>query len=273
MKLFTFGDSWTEGVGADIVEEENHITLEEKSKVRNLFSWPKQLADILKIDFTNYGVGGCSNKTIFDIVCKSLHNDIIKRNDLVIIMWSSSLRDNVPFFPEDNNFHIWTERYLKDKKYLLSPDFYLKSDNKLYNESKKLYKKFFITSLFNESYYHIVNQNYILYLQFMFENIGIRYVFCDAFDLMIGKEILNEIDKSNFINKNHYWFYKEKTFRDFLDNLNRKELWEDGRIPAKNEGKHPSKIGYKLISEELYNFIVNNNILNYELNKLNFNYL
>lgn len=62
MKLFAFGDSWTEGIGSDVREEMKIEDHEERTKFRNSMSWPKYLADLLNIDFVNYGMGAASNK-------------------------------------------------------------------------------------------------------------------------------------------------------------------------------------------------------------------
>ena len=40
-------------------------------------------------------------------------------------------------------------------------------------------------------------------------------------------------------------------------------MWEDGFHWLPNtDGKHPNKNGYEIIADELYNFIVKNNLLN-----------
>jgi hypothetical protein len=177
-------------------------------------------------------------------------------------MWSSSLRDDLPFFPNENNFTIWGNRY-KDKQHLFKHIFDgIDGINMKYNRIEKDFRDYYIQNLFTESYYDIVNQNYILYLQFAFKELGIKYIFCDAFDTMITNHIKPFIDKSYLIDDTQYWGYKEKTFVDFLINLNRKDIWEDGCHWTKSTaGKHPNSIGYKLIADELYQYIINNNLL------------
>jgi len=270
MKLNTFGDSWTEGVGGNLFEEDGVSTLEEKTKIRHKYSWPKQLAEILDIDCLNYGVGGSSNKLIFDMICGYIDRNIIKENDLVIIMWSSSLRDELPFFPPDNEWHSWSKRHT-DKKYLYDPILQLKKgENELYDKLKIQYKEWYVLNLYNQNYYNMINQGYVLYLQYMFKNLGIRYLFCDAFDNMIDRYISKEIDKSDLIDIKHYWGLKTNTFRGFLENFNRNDIWQDYKKPNSFIGTHPNKTGYKLISEEIYKFLIENNILNYNLKeKLN----
>lgn len=271
MRLFTFGDSWTEGVGGCIEEEYTTNIPEEITKIRHKYCWSKYLSDLLKIEFQNFGMGASSNKTIFDMVTQSIHNHIINKDDLVVIMWSSSLRDELPFFPSHNPWHFWGERYLSKKhiyEFIVDKSELNKSD--LHTNLKKEYKEFFIENLFSNFYYNIVNQNYIIYLQFMFEKIGIRYLFCDAFDNMIKEDITAEIDKTSLINKTHYWGFPNKTMKDILIESNLKNVWEDGNLWLINKsGKHPSKYGYELMANELYKWIIEKNILTYKTNKLN----
>lgn len=266
MKLYAFGDSWTEGVGGCLEEEYTTNIPKEKTKIRQNFCWPKYLSDLLGIELFNFGMGASSNKTIFDMVSHSIHNQTISKNDLVVIMWSSSLRDSLPFFPDDNPWHFWGERYISKKhiyEFIVNKTTSNNTDPHI--NLKKDYKEFFLENLFSDEYYNIINQNYILYLQFMFDRIGIRYVFCDAFDKMIKKNISKEIDKTNYINKNHYWNFSNKTFKDYLCETNKKEVWEDRQFwnDTKYGGKHPSKFGYEIIAKELYDWILDKNILNY----------
>lgn len=271
MRLFTFGDSWTEGVGGDIKEEFTTNSPEERTKIRQKYCWPKYLSDLLKIEFQNFGMGASSNKTIFDMVTQSIHNHTINKDDLVVIMWSSSLRDELPFFPSNNPWHFWGERYVSKKhiyEFIVDKSELNKSD--LHTNLKKEYKEFFIENLFSNFYYNIVNQNYIIYLQFMFEKIGIRYLFCDAFDNMVKEDITAEIDKTSLINKTHYLGFPNKTMKDILIESNLKNVWEDGNLWLNNKGgKHPSKYGYELMANELYKWIIEKNILTYKTNKLN----
>ena len=88
----------------------------------------------------------------------------------------------------------------------------------------------------------------------------------DAFDKMII-DINKDDDKTNHINNNLYWNFSLKTFKDYLSDLNDTSVWEDN-LPFENAvGKHPSKLGYKKIAEELYRFISSNGILNTKFDK------
>jgi len=263
MKLFTFGDSWTEGVGGDLDEEYTTEIAEERTSIRHKYAWPTQLSKLLNVDLQNDGVGGFSNNAIFNAVNFKLKNELITTNDFVIIMWSSSLRDSVPFFPIDNNFQFWGKRHTNKEhlyKYLLSD---MIIDDVKFKRIDKDYKNYFISNLYTDTYYDIVNQNYILYLQFILKQLGIRYLFCDGFDLMIRNDINVTVDKTSLIDQSHYWEFKNKTFKDYLSDTNRKDVWEDGMYWSSNiDGKHPNKNGYKIIADEMYSFIVKNNLLN-----------
>lgn len=261
MILYTFGDSWTEGVGCDLEKELNIRDPEEITKFRHQLGWPKYLADLLEVDFVNMGIGAASNKIIFDSVVSLIKNDTIKTNDLIVIMWSSPLRDDVPFFPEDE-WHFWGKRY-KNKEHIFK--FILKNPeirNLKYRRFEKEYKEFFISEIYNDSYYDIINQNYVIFLQSLFKEMGINHLFCDAFEPIISKNIIKELDKTNLINKNNYWNFMESDLGEFLISKNLKNVWEDNDFFSERySGKHPNKEGYKIIGEELYRWIKEKNII------------
>lgn len=260
MKLFAFGDSWTEGVGSDLFRENKIFSNEEKTTFRNNLSWPKRLSELLNVDVQNYGEGGSSNKRIFENISQVLKTNIITEEDLVVIMWSSSLRDDLPYFPE-NEWHIWGNRY-KEKKHIFNTFLNKKhSNNPRYNKSLGSYKLFFMENLFSEIYYDYVNQNYILFLQHMFESMNIKYVFCDAFDSMLSTTINPQIDKTHLIEQKNYWGFRKRTFKDYLTSTNDPNVWEDFKLWGESSGKHPNKSGYQLIADELYSFICNQQLL------------
>jgi len=262
MKLFTYGDSWTEGVGGNVDEELTTDIPEEKTNIRQKYCWPKYLSELLSCEFKNNGVGAFSNNCIFNSISYQLKNEIITQDDFVVIMWSSSLRDQLPFFPNENNLHIWGDRY-KSKQHLLKYIFDgVEGNNLNYNRAEKNFRDYYISNLFNNTYYDIVNQNYILHLQFIFKELGIRYLFCDAFDIMIDKNIDVLVDKTHLIDTNTYWGYRNKTMVNLLIDTNRKDVWQDNtNWTNTTAGKHPSSNGYKFIADELYKFITEGNLL------------
>lgn len=279
MKLFTFGDSWTSGQGCNVSIENTFTDDYERKVYRNNMSWPKYLSEILNIEFSNLSETGSSNKQIFDKIIETIKSNTISENDLVIIMWSSSLRDELSFFPK-NEWHIWGKDYTNENwkfngtiNSILSnikPIQYTK--NPEYNLFLKKYKEFYITNLYNQTYYNIINQNYILFIQELFKFYNIKYVFCDAFDLMIDLNIKLDIDNTQFINKKNYYQFGKLTLKDYLISLdfNNLKLWEDSLRWGNVPGKHPNSNGYKEIAKELHNFILESNLL-FQNNKKDIN--
>jgi len=275
MKLYAFGDSWTEGVGCNPqVESLFHSNSIDRKLYRHTLSWPNFLSKLLNIEHENLSLAGESNKYIFDKLINSVKSNLIVEGDLVVIMWSSTLRDSVPFFP-DKEWHIWGKRFkqerfkfdwvintLKDK---VRGSYYTK--NSSYNSFLKNYKEFFINELYNDFYYDIINQNYIIFIQNLLEHYGIKYLFCDAFDLMLNDGLHINIDKTKFINKEHYYGFGEKTLKDHLMSVDPtdKEVWENDVKWSETPGKHPNSKGYEEIAKELYKFINDNKIITKEL--------
>lgn len=257
MKLFTYGDSWTEGQGVDVVKEELIETREERKKFRNDRSWPIKLSKLLGLNLQNQSISGVNNNFIFNEIINNIKSGTVKSGDLIIVMWTSSLRDDVPFFP-NKEWHTWGMNYITPK---YKKEWFVWKDltkNPTYNDFLINFKEFFIGELFNQDYYNIVNQNYILFIQKLCEYYQINYVFCDAFDKMVDNP-RTEIDKTNHINKIPYWYFGTKTFKDFLISKENRMVWE---IPQqdifKTPGMHPSEIGYELIANELFEFIIQN---------------
>jgi hypothetical protein len=114
MKLYAFGDSWTAGQGANIRIENSLDSVEERRIFRNNKSWSKFLSESLDIECSNKSVSGCSNNDIFNSVIDSIKSNEIDSGDLIIIMWSSSLRDGVSFFSE-KEWHVWGKNYASPK--------------------------------------------------------------------------------------------------------------------------------------------------------------
>jgi hypothetical protein len=257
MKLYAYGDSWTEGQGA-IIEEEQKIKDRMVLKdFRNKHSWPLMLANKLNCDHENNGWSGKANNLIFNEVINDLRNGKIHKGDLVVIMWSSSLRDHVHFLPKGE----WISWSIKELTLLPHKFFesYKFGDDK-YNGFLEDYKRFFLENMFNQNYYNIINQNYIIFLQKMLDEYGVKHLMLDAFDLMI-QDLNGDDDVTHLINKKNYWGFKKQTIRDYIVKVSDETAWEYPEPFDVIPSKHPNKKGYNLISEELYNYIVRNNIL------------
>jgi lysophospholipase L1-like esterase len=241
MKLHAYGDSWTEGQG----------TTNNRKEWKD-YSWVKIISDRLDIVSINNGVSGNSNLNIFNKVIDDLIEGKIKEDDIVVIMWSSSLRDLVPFLPK-NEWVSWSVKHLIEYPHKFVESY--QSENEKYNNFLHSFKELFITDLFNQNYYNIVNQNYIIFLQKMFEFYNIKYVMCDAFESMMI-DLKKQDNKLEIINKKPYWEFNKKTIRDFLNNTNRDDIWEHIEDYRDRPTQHPNIEGYKLISDILYDFIV-----------------
>lgn len=257
-RLVAYGCSWTEGEGSD-VPIENTLSPNEKRKFRNKHSWSKNLADKMEIsEVLNNGISGNSNRKMFNDIIKDVENEKITSDDFVCIMFSSSLRDYVPFLPEGE----WLSYSVKHL--LETPDkFYNSYDEHgtsiSFNNFLSKYKRFFVTNLFNQEYYNIVNQNYIIFLQKLFEEYNIKYIMCESFEYMIQYPLDNNF--TEHINKNTIFGELKLSFRDVLNNLNRKDIWEHRDKYDTRATQHPNKKGYKIIAEELFNFIKTNKVI------------
>ena len=255
MILHAYGDSWTEGEGCDL-EIESTLKNQELIIYRNQNSWVKLLADKLNLQWINNGKSGNPNSVIFNSIIDDVTNDRIKKGDLVIVLWSSSLRDYAAFLPRQQ-WVSWSVKHLVNlpEKFINS----YKSHNETYDSFLREYKSFFLDNLFNQNYYNIVNQNYIIFLQKLFEFYGIKYVMADAFDMMVVYP--NEKDDiGGMIKTKYYWEYRKKTMKDFLQET-KLDCFEDIKMISKNPAQHPNIVGYNLISVEFNNYIVKNNII------------
>jgi len=240
MNLHAYGDSWTEGQG----------TTEDRQQWKT-HSWVKIVSDNLGVTPINNGISGNSNLNIFNKVIDDLIEDKIKENDIVVVMWSSSLRDLVPFLPK-NEWVSWSVKHLVEYPHKFVESY--QSENEKYNNFLYSFKELFITDLFNQNYYNIVNQNYIIFLQKMFEFYKIKYVMFDAFESMIT-DLDRKDSKLEIINQNYYWEFNKKTIRDLLNSTNRDDIWEHIENYKDRPTQHPNIEGYRLISEIIYDFI------------------
>ena len=252
MALIAYGCSWTEGQGAD-VNYENTITDKEKIiEFRKDNSWVKFLSDKMGLPYINNGISGNANNKIFNQVVSDIQNNKINKDDIVIIMWSSSLRDYVPFLPK-GEWISWSIKHLLERPERFFNSY--SSDNKTYDNFLIEFKEFFVTEMFNQNYYNIVNQNYIIFLQKLFDYYNIKYYMCDGIESMLI-DLHKKDDITDSINKKPYWGFNKKTFRDFLSNTKRMDVWEYQDVTYDTRAtQHPNKEGYKLIAEELYKHI------------------
>jgi len=257
MKIIAFGDSFTAGEGTNHSHTKNLSTFEEVEKYQKEHSWPKYMGDEFDLKWENFGEIGSTNYRIFSNIFEQFARDKINKDDLVIIMWSSSIRDPLPFFP--NIFSrtgpvglSWSMKELEgeDARKLFTDRYYKDSTIRNYLDkdlSKFMsgYFNFYLKNLYDEEYYKKLNTNYIVFLQEYFKYKNQKYIMCDAFDKMIFDENLVDVKT----------YYNEKTIYDFLVQQEQ-DVFEDSKYDYHPEGKklHPNKEGHKLIAHKLWEF-------------------
>jgi len=254
-RLVAYGDSWTIGEGCNR-EIEDTLSKHEKMTYQKENSWVKFLSDSLNLSYENNGISGNPNNKIFNQIVDDVKNGITTKNDLVVVMWSSSLRDYLPYMPHGpkGEWLSWSTKHLMD-----TPERFFTStqtENRYYDFFMEDYKKFWLSNLHTDLYYSIINQNYIIFLQKFFAHYKINYILCDGIeDMFLG--IHSEFDKTHLINKDKYWGCMNTTFRYWLINRTDNSFWEYGDNWDTRSTQHPNIKGYKLIADELFNFISN----------------
>lgn len=252
-RLVAYGDSWTAGEGCNR-EIEDTLSMHDKLAFQKENSWVKFLSDEMNIKYENHGESASPNNKIFNKVISDIKDGKTTKNDLVIVMWSSSLRDTLPFLPNlgKPEWLSWSTKTL-----LYTPDRFFtstKTENRYYDFFMEEYKSFFLENLYSNLYYSIINQNYIIFLQKYFERYKIKYVMCDGIeDMFIG--ISNEYDKTDLINPIPYWGFRKSTIENWLIQNSDESYWEYKEHWRDRAKQHPNIYGYKKISEELYKFI------------------
>lgn len=265
MRIVAFGDSFTAGEGANYDYTETLSTFEEKEKYQKSHSWPKYLSDLMKVGYENNGEIGSTNYRIFSNIFEQYSVKNIKEDDLIIIMWSSPIRDHLPFFPNiwsttgpiglgwslkelssPKSMELFSKRYFKDSKSSFGDTFHLVKryvESDLFNFFNDSYFKYYINNVYDEYYYKTLSTNYIVFLQKYFEWKNQKYIMCDAFDEMVFDP--------NLVNTNFY--YRDKTALDILDDggdVYEKPIYDSERRRA----PHPNINGHKLIAKELKEF-------------------
>ena len=262
--IYSFGDSFTAGLGVDREWEESQLsehprwdvmTDDEKntqrSKVeifRNKNSYTSQFASKVGIGYKTSAISGCSNVDILNSIFEFDKN--FKQGDIVFVGFTSSLRNPIPFFPKSIlPFGLAPKlNVLKDFPTLglneLMKKFYTEESLIFFEE----YSKFYLTEMFDTQYYEIVNYNIIVFLQKYFEYKKVNYIMLDAFDYMVKK-------KYKHIDTKYYWNFNKKTIYSYVKSFNDEGLLEKAGYNWKEQApRHPNTEGHKIFAEELYKF-------------------
>lgn len=283
-RIFCFGDSFTVGEGANLpLQKEIELMFNQDgpsrrkaaeivSEINKKLSWSKHVGDKFGIWVANYGETGCSNNKIFNNIftAEAMHGGFTP-NDLVIIMWSSSVRDKLSWFPnifsdhgpvgagwslkeliQENSSETFGIRYFTET---------IEKKEQEYVESKlapflQEYFKTYITSLHTEEYYNLLNLNYIKLLQDYFKFNNIPYIMVDAFECMNSFKTKKDVRWANYIDTEYYFGEGNTTVWDELDKIGG-DVWEDAELAYHPPGQrcHPNAEGYRLIGEMLIQFI------------------
>lgn len=268
MKIHCFGDSWTEGIGVEWEPGNGAMTIEQRyhsnwKLERCLYSWPGQLQSLLKNKYivNNFAQAGYSNFQIYETIIKNLENNKIEKNDLVIICFSSIIREPLNFLANgfinySNVCHIDNQKY---------PHWISNIENdKLKKALINNYEEFLVNRI-NYNFLYEIAMNYVCNLQTIFETLDIKYIFMNAFENIVSDNIFfyNQIKKENWILFNYtlseYLLKKSAE----IDNGLSYSLWEDDCKDVRkcSDGPHPNRIGYKYIAELVCDEIIKRNIL------------
>jgi len=274
-RLITFGDSFTEGEGAwlektDLIEKlykDRHEGRLEVAKFNSKYSWPTVLGRTLGIEeVENYGSCGSNNSRIFNKVFEFDRDATINENDLVVVMWSSCLREKLPFFP-----HLYQEQGPVGLGWSLNEVFeaygednfltrYYKGEESSIDYTRstlqpfmKTFFKKYLTDSYDANYYNILNFNFVFFLQEFFKYKKCKYIFIDAFESM--NSLNTDYEKWDKINKRCYWEFGKNTAWDYLNNIGG-NLFENLDLSFNPPGQkcHPNRHGYELIGKELAKF-------------------
>ena len=258
-RIVAYGDSWTIGEGCNR-EIEDTLSKHEKIIYQKENSWVKALGDRFNLPTENNGISGNPNNKIYNQIVDDIKNGLTTKHDLVIIMWSSSLRDYLPFLPHGpkGEWLSWSTKHLME-----TPDRFFTStqtENRYYDFFMEDYKKFFLVNLHTDLYYSIINQNYIIFLQHYLKHCKINYVMFDGIeDMFLGLD--SAYDKTDLIDKDSYWGYRNKTVRDWLIERTDDTFWEYKERWDTRGTQHPNIKGYKLIADEVERFIKEKKLL------------
>jgi lysophospholipase L1-like esterase len=276
--IHCFGDSWIEGIGTEWEPGRGRIPMEDRynqswKKIYSKYSWPGQLQEILNQKVNNYGMAGSSNQDIYSKVIESIWTNKIKKGDFVIVSLSSIIRQPLSFFmvkDDYNNSNLDLNGYINYSYSCLSH--YINGfendihwidtikNKKIRNATSKIYKDYLVHRL-NYDFLYEISMQYICNLQIYFEELGVDYVFVNAFENNISKKV-HFFDQI----KQNKWILFDYTLQEYLldesedfDTSKGYSVWEDDMIEVERnqDGPHPNRIGHKMIAELIHKEIKN----------------
>ena len=278
--IYSFGDSFTVGLGADYKYEQSllgdhpdwsNMSETKKNSNRKIVydyrvknSFTHFFSELINQDYDNKGFIGCNNNYIVDYICNEIVGGVITDKDLVLINFTSSLRNYPSFLP-----HFFTSRPeqgvegitfgqteyddyhdLEDVGGHLKNELLTKFNGRgepFYKYIGK-YKQTYLRQSFSFDSLDYYNQNLIIFLQNLLSHYDIKYLMFDAFDPMVNT---TNINYTKFIDQSTYWEFNKNTIWSFLNEKNDDLLLEDRPEQTIQSKKHPSKAGHKFFATEL----------------------
>lgn len=273
MRIHCFGDSWTDGIGVELEPGSGILDSDQKynknwDTEKRKYSWPGYLQSFVGtgIRINNKGCAGYSNDEIYKEIIQSIWNGDLKKGDIVIVAFSSIIRQPLHFlytqhgvdgFTSYSNavFMHYKKGHMNDKLNWIES---IENEN-VKNVTNEVYMDYIVNRFSYELLYEL-NMHYIANLQIYFENLGIKYVFLNAFEQNLSKDIkfYDQI-------KLEHWIMPEYSLQEYLVDKSKNfdktigySLWEDDIIDVQRnqDGPHPNRIGYKLIAELIHSELV-----------------
>ena len=274
MKLYSFGESFTQGLGTDRKtehtlmgkdgdwdnwsEEKKNIQRTKVSKLWIENSFTHMFANKLKCQYKNFGHNGSTNMDIVEMIMK--HSHLFEKGDLIIIGWTSSLRDKIPFWPRQVKYK-WIAPSQQVKNNFLLPNTRgaqsigehteefneeLKNEKEIHEFFAKFTKGWLVEG-YREEYYDLYNEQIIYFVQKFLDYNKLKYIMFNAFEPMLQS-------KSSLIDYKYYWTEgKESLWSLTKHNEDLLEL-QGWNVYEKHTPRHPSKLGHELFTQQLYKF-------------------
>ena len=275
-----YGDSWTKGDGCQFEPGSGIIDSSIKfgpdyTKEYGEYSMPAQVKKILNNEFNviNNGNTGSSNFQIYKQILKSLKENNFLKNDIVIVNWTSIIREPFTFMftPENLNHNPWESHGIENSlRGHFSEDefvpYWVESINN--NVHKKIFHSIlrdFIIDRIDYNLYYQICMNYVCNLQIIFKELEVEFLFINAFENIISENVFfyPKIDKKNWIlfgsSLSQYLHDIESTL-DFSVGYT---VWEDDFIkPGVGcDGPHPNRIGYNYVADLICKELKNKKII------------
>ena len=268
-RIISFGDSFTAGLGTDRKYEESHLgehpmwkTWSDKEKnlarkkvhqFRNKNSFTKFFADYFDCEYINNGNIGCNNMDIVNYFFTFDKEFGFEKNDLVLIGFTSSMRDKLPWMPDifNNNVRSGITWSTKELSLVATRSCNIVwADNEFrdkYDDFFHSYLKHYVVELYDEKYFNIFNLNLVSTLQHYLNYLGVDYIMFDAFEPMFTT-IPNQIDTHT------YWECGTNSIWSYLNQFDRDLFELDGYSINKEVHKHPNTEGHKVFAKELFRY-------------------